>query len=101
MRRSGHFAWPVLVLVAACAARGEGAGAAGTDKPRFREFMGLCGHTIQFKPILYAPVCRAVRDYHPFEWDTGNDTSFSPRFPSARNGVDWAKGLRGLEGGRL
>jgi hypothetical protein len=53
--------------------------------------MGLCSHTIQFKPALYAPVGRAVRDYHPLDWDTGDDTSFSPPFPSARNGVDWKK----------
>ena len=53
--------------------------------------MGLCGHTILFKPKLYAPVCRAVRDYHPFDWDTGDDTGYTTKFPSARNGVDWAK----------
>lgn len=36
-------------------------GTAG-EKPLFREFMGVNGHTIQFKPKLYAPAVRAVRD---------------------------------------
>jgi hypothetical protein len=53
--------------------------------------MGLNSHTIQFKPVLYAPVCRAVRDYHPIDWDFGDDTSFVPPFPFARNRVDWGK----------
>ncbi len=91
MTGTGRFTWPVLLLLATFGPRGEGADGPAADKPRFREFMGLCGHTIQFKPVLYAPVCRAVRDYHPFEWDVGNDTSFSTRFPSARNGVDWGQ----------
>jgi hypothetical protein len=63
------------------------------DKPRplMRDFMGLCGHTVQFKPELYAPVARLVRDYHPMEWDFGDDTSYAPKFPMARNGVDWSQ----------
>ncbi len=81
-----------LVLLLALSFSAHSEDAAGRPvKPRFREFMGLCSHTIQFKPDLYAPVCRAVRDYHPFDWDTGEDTSFATRFPSARNGVDWKK----------
>ena len=54
-----------------------------------RDFMGLCGHTVQFKPELYSPVTRLVRDYHPLKWDLGDDTSYATKFPSARNGVDW------------
>jgi hypothetical protein len=61
------------------------------QKPLFREFMGLNGHTIQFKPELYAPAVHAVRDYHPLGWDLGDDTSFKTPFPMARNGVDWGK----------
>ena len=36
----------------------------GAEKPRplMRDFMGLCGHTVQFKPQLYAPVTRLVRE---------------------------------------
>jgi hypothetical protein len=53
--------------------------------------MGINGHTIQFRPKLYLPVARLVRDYHPVEWDLGNDSDFAPPFPYARNGVDWRK----------
>ena len=63
------------------------------EKPRplMRDFMGLCGHTVQFKPALYAPVTRLVRDYHPIDWDFGDDTSYALKLPLARNGVDWAQ----------
>lgn len=65
----------------------------GAEKPRplMRDFMGLCVHTVQFKPALYAPVTRLLRDYHPVAWDLGDDTSFATKFPMARNGVDWTK----------
>jgi hypothetical protein len=52
------------------------------SKPLFRDFMGLNVHTVQFKPELYKPVCRLVRDYHGFDWDVGGDTNYAPRFPS-------------------
>ena len=58
-------------------------------RPLMRDFIGLCGHTVQFKPELYAPVTRLVRDYHPMKWDFGDDTSYAPKFPLARNNVDW------------
>ena len=58
-------------------------------KPLFKDFIGVNGHTVQFKPELYKPVCRLVRDYHPVEWDLGNDTSFKTVFPEARNRVNW------------
>jgi hypothetical protein len=63
------------------------------DKPRplLRDFIGLCGHTIQFKPDLYAPVTRLVRDYHPLQWDFGDDTGYATTFPMARNRVDWSQ----------
>jgi hypothetical protein len=66
---------------------------AGQEKPRplFRDFAGLCVHTVQFKPELYKPVTRLVRDYHPLKWDVGDDTSFQTTFPFARNRVDWGK----------
>jgi hypothetical protein len=89
MGSAAHRAWLALLFAAAFSTRADGADAPAPEKPLFREFMGLCGHTIQFKPALYAPVCRAVRDYHPLDWDTGDDTGFTPPFPSARNGVDW------------
>lgn len=58
-------------------------------RPVLGEFMGVNGHTVQFKPELYSKVCRQVRDYHSFEWDMGQDTDFIPRFPEARNRVNW------------
>jgi hypothetical protein len=87
----GRSARLALLLGTVFAGPGEGADAPASAKPLFREFMGVCSHTIQFKPDLYAPACRAVRDYHPLDWDTGDDTGFSPPFPFARNGVDWRK----------
>lgn len=57
--------------------------------PLFRDFMGLNGHTVQFKPELYAPVASLVRDYHPVEWDLGRESDFIPPFPFARNRVNW------------
>jgi len=63
---------------------------AGTNaSPLFRDFMGLNVHTVAFRPELYKPVCRLVRDYHGLDWDLGQDSSYAPRFPLARNQVDW------------
>jgi hypothetical protein len=62
---------------------------AGEARPSMRDFIGINGHTVQFKPDLYRPVCGWVRDYHPVEWDLGANSSVLPAFPLARNGVDW------------
>lgn len=59
------------------------------QRPLMRDFIGLNGHTVQFKPDLYRPLCRLVRDYHPVEWDLAKDSSVLPAFPSAKNGVKW------------
>ncbi len=56
-----------------------------------RDFIGINGHTVQFKPELYQPVCRLVRDYHPVEWDLGKNTAETAPFPFAKNRVDWSK----------
>lgn len=61
------------------------------DRPLVKDFLGLNGHTVQFKPKLYRPVCRLVRDYHPVNWDVGDETDYRPKFPFARNRVDWSK----------
>jgi len=61
------------------------------QKPFFREFVGLNVHTVQFKPDLYRPVSRHLRNYHPFTWDVEGETDYYPRFPFARNRVDWEK----------
>jgi hypothetical protein len=65
------------------------AAAAQEPRPVMGEFMGVNGHTIQFKPELYSKVCRKARDYHPIEWDLGKDSDFVTQFPFARNRVNW------------
>jgi hypothetical protein len=64
---------------------------AGAARPLMRDFIGINGHTVGFKPDLYQPVCRLARDYHPVEWDLGKTTSEPLPFPMARNGVDWSQ----------
>jgi hypothetical protein len=56
-----------------------------------RDFIGIIGHTVVFKPELYRPVCGLVRDCHPVEWDLGRDSSELPGFPIAKNGVNWSQ----------
>ena len=55
-----------------------------------RDFIGLNVHTVQFKPALYAPVTKVLRNYHPMRWDVADDTSGSLDFPFAKNRVNWA-----------
>jgi hypothetical protein len=75
--------WVALLLLIAAVPAGA------APAPLFRDFMGLNVHTVLFRPDLYRPVCRLVRDYHGLDWDIGADSTFAPRFPRARNGVDW------------
>jgi hypothetical protein len=63
--------------------------AAEKQPPLMRDLMGINSHTVQFKPELYAPVTRVVRDYHPIRWDFDDDTSAKLDFPFAKNRVDW------------
>ena len=63
----------------------------GQDKPLIRDFLGLNGHTVQFKPDFYRPVCSLARDYHPVEWDLASDTATLPQWPLAKNRVDWSQ----------
>lgn len=58
-------------------------------KPLLRDFIGLNVHTVQFRPELYAPTARLLRDYHGYVWDVGEETDYEPRFPMSRNKVDW------------
>jgi hypothetical protein len=81
-----------VVLSAALAVAGQ---APAPEKPLMRDFLGLCVHTVQFKPELYKPVCRLVRDYHGLDWDLGDSTANPTTFPFARNKVDWG----GMYGG--
>lgn len=75
-----------LALILSCSA---GETPAPKPKPLFRDFIGVNGHTVQFKPQLYKQVCRVVRDYHPMEWDLGKESDYKLDFPFARNRVSW------------
>src|SRR5690349_16549502 len=99
-RRSARlFVCACAIVMLACAARPISAAETGDrlpataplrDAPLMRDFMGLNVHTVQFKPDLYAPVCRLLRDYHPMGWDLINDDpARRTTFPMAANGVDW------------
>ncbi|MGE5609166.1 MAG: hypothetical protein ACM359_07920 [Bacillota bacterium] len=62
----------------------------GGERPLIKDFLGINGHTVLFKPDLYNPVCTLVRDYHPVNWDLDKDTAALPEFPFAKNRVDWS-----------
>jgi hypothetical protein len=81
---------PLLGAAAACLAAPPNSAPAPASRPVLREFIGLNTHTVQHRPELYAPVARHLRDYHPVEWDLGQDVGFKTPFPFARNGVDWS-----------
>ncbi len=55
-------------------------------------------HTVLFKPDLYRTVATHLRNYHPVDWDTGEDPSVAPPFPKAKNGVDWASLFKSWSG---
>lgn len=57
--------------------------------PLMRDFIGLNTHTVQFKPDLYQPVTRLLRNYHPMAWDYGDDPTMPLSFPTTKNGVNW------------
>lgn len=83
--------WRTLVsfaLISISVTSGAGQG------PLMKDFIGINGHTVRFKPELYRPVCGLVRDYHPVSWDLEGDTSRPAPFPLARNKVNW-KGVYG------
>lgn len=92
---------PVRLTIALFITLTTGALAQSPSRPLFRDFVGLCGHTVQFKPELYQPVCRVVRDYHPVKWDLGDDTSVMPEWPFAKNRVSWEKVYRSWHDKRL
>ena len=70
-------------------------------RPLMKDFIGLNGHTVQFKPELYAPVCTWVRDYHPVPWDLQKDTDTLPEWPFAKNKVSWEKVYGSWHGTKL
>jgi hypothetical protein len=90
-RRNLHCRWVLwLIGMAGGLSLLAHRGIASQPAPLMKDFIGINGHTVQFKPGLYRPVCRLVRDYHPVEWDLGKITSELPPFPAAKNGVDWS-----------
>ena len=82
---------PLALLTATLGSFATTATAADQVKPLMKDFIGINGHTVQFKPDLYKPVCTVVRDYHPVEWDLGHETDVPTTFPLARNRVDWSQ----------
>ena len=76
------------------------------SKPLMRDFIGINGHTVQFKPELYRPVCGLVRDYHPVEWDLGEGHGGTAGVSARqeRRGLEqglWLVAREGLEHRRL
>jgi serine/threonine-protein kinase ATR len=57
------------------------------EKPLLRDFMGINGH-YHFRPTLYRPVCRLVRNYHPMVWDIGPAGAKPPELPRARQVIE-------------
>ena len=57
------------------------------ERPVMRDFMGVNGH-YHFKPDLYRPAVRLVRNYHDMPWDVAKPGD-SPTFPRCVNGVNW------------
>ena len=60
-------------------------------KPLLKDFIGLNTHTVQFKPELYKPVTKLLRDYHNLDWDTGQDPGKKTTFPLSENKVNWGE----------
>ena len=84
------FTYRVAVFVLLISLSNSPAFGAERGRPSMRDFIGLNGHTVQFKPALYQPICRLVRDYHPVSWDLGTNTGDGAPFPFAKNRVDWS-----------
>ena len=80
--------WLIGLLLLACGL--QTARSAASVRPLLKDFIGINGHTVLFKPELYRPVATLVRDYHPVEWDLGTNTAVLPDWPFAKNRVDWS-----------
>lgn len=64
-----------------------------SGKPLIKDFLGLNGH-FQFRPELYRPTCRLVRNYHNIDWDV-NAPGDPITIPKCVNKVDWDKNVYG------
>ena len=81
-------------------AQGAAAGDAGSNgHPLFRDFIGVNGH-FAFRPALYRPVARLVRNYHNLNWDVDRPGD-TITLPVCVNRVDWKQDVYGpwREGG--
>lgn len=74
------------VVVLLCATPSVGL-AENLAKPLIRDFVGL-NVDVNFRPELYVPICRLVRNYHNIAWDV-NRPGDALTFPRCVNGVDW------------
>jgi len=81
--QSGALAWSVVAILFVASQ------STAADSPPLKDFLGVCGHTVLFRPALYRPAVGFVRDYHPMDWDTGSDPSTPTTFPFAKNRVHW------------
>ncbi|NLH15467.1 MAG: hypothetical protein GX455_02700 [Phycisphaerae bacterium] len=66
---------------------------AETNKPVFKNFMGINGH-FTFKPELYRQVCGLVRNYHNVNWDV-KQPGDAITLPACVNGVNWKQHVYG------
>ncbi len=72
----------------ACAVASLSQAAGGDERrPLFKDFMGINGH-FTFRPPLYRPLTRLVRNYHNMDWDVAKPGD-SLTFPMCVNGVNW------------
>ena len=64
-----------------------------SNKPLFRDFMGINGH-LRFKPELYRQVCRLARNYHSIDWDV-DKVGDSMTIPVTANHINWQTDVYG------
>ncbi|WOO39804.1 hypothetical protein [Rubellicoccus peritrichatus] len=56
-----------------------------------KDFVGINGHTFQFKPELYGNVAGQARDYHPLTWDLHGKPNEPATFPYSRHKIQKGK----------
>lgn len=81
------------VLYAATVAAAVAPQAIGKEPPLIKDLVGI-NIDFNFRPDLYARVCRLVRNYHSINWDV-NHPGDPITFPKCTNGVDWDQNAYG------
>lgn len=79
----------VLAILRCCVSPAR----ADSRKPLFRDFVGINGH-YTFKPDLYRPAARLVRNYHNLNWDV-RQPGDAITIPVCVNRVDWNRNVYG------